>query len=222
MKNGRLVICERCQRSRTHFAKNMCRSCYQYVNESKKRMYCPVCKRENMPYGGRMCRNCIDKKSVNKNNSDERKRTRAEREKERRERLGDSLRDKERARGVLRRKTAEWKEKILKWQRDNKAWLKEYRKQYRKNKNEKVKTWDQNKRVRKMNAGKLSPEEWISILKNNNYACYYCGKKEVHLEQEHKTPLIRGGKHDIYNVVPACRECNARKHKKTEEEFKRK
>jgi 5-methylcytosine-specific restriction endonuclease McrA len=70
-----------------------------------------------------------------------------------------------------------------------------------------------------MNAGKLTPKEWKSILEKYDHSCFYCGAKGVHLEQEHKVPLIRGGKHNTENVVPACRECNARKYTKTDAEF---
>lgn len=51
--------------------------------------------------------------------------------------------------------------------------------------------------------------------------CYYChealpiGK----LDQEHMTPLSRGGLHDVSNLVLACRSDNSRKKDKTAEEY---
>jgi 5-methylcytosine-specific restriction endonuclease McrA len=33
-------------------------------------------------------------------------------------------------------------------------------------------------------------------------------------------PLCRGGSNEISNILPACRHCNRRKHRKTEEEFR--
>src|SRR5260370_30031975 len=32
---------------------------------------------------------------------------------------------------------------------------------------------------------------------------------------DHMTPISRGGRHEIANIVPACRSCNSRKHDKT-------
>lgn len=43
--------------------------------------------------------------------------------------------------------------------------------------------------------------------------CYFCGSK-IHpkdLTMEHVIPLIRGGKSNKGNVVPACKECNTKK-----------
>lgn len=53
--------------------------------------------------------------------------------------------------------------------------------------------------------------------------CYYCHcpidlfNRTFHLE--HCTPLSRGGKHCITNVVLSCPSCNLKKGSKTEEEF---
>ncbi len=43
--------------------------------------------------------------------------------------------------------------------------------------------------------------------------CYYCGKKvsPEDLTMDHKIPLSRWGLSTRENIVPACRECNAKK-----------
>ena len=43
--------------------------------------------------------------------------------------------------------------------------------------------------------------------------CYYCGKKipPNELTMDHVVPIIRGGRSEKNNLVPACKECNARK-----------
>ncbi len=43
--------------------------------------------------------------------------------------------------------------------------------------------------------------------------CHYCGKKisPRFLTMDHIVPIVRGGKSTKGNVVPACKECNARK-----------
>lgn len=41
--------------------------------------------------------------------------------------------------------------------------------------------------------------------------CTYCGLAKK-LEMDHVDPLIHGGEHDVDNIVPACKSCNASKH----------
>jgi hypothetical protein len=49
--------------------------------------------------------------------------------------------------------------------------------------------------------------------------CAYCGSND-RIEADHRTPLCRGGLNEISNILPACRHCNRRKHRRTEEEFR--
>lgn len=57
----------------------------------------------------------------------------------------------------------------------------------------------------------LTPQQWRDLLGYFQNRCAYCGE-EKHLCQEHLVPLSRGGSHTVNNIVPACRECNSRKH----------
>lgn len=43
--------------------------------------------------------------------------------------------------------------------------------------------------------------------------CYYCGRrfKPSELTMDHLIPIIRGGKSEKSNLVPACKECNSKK-----------
>lgn len=65
--------------------------------------------------------------------------------------------------------------------------------------------------------GVLSTAAWRAILAVHP-CCYYCGASGP-LEQEHMTPLSRGGHHSPLNVVPACGPCNLSKHTLTAWEF---
>jgi 5-methylcytosine-specific restriction endonuclease McrA len=47
--------------------------------------------------------------------------------------------------------------------------------------------------------------------------CHYCGGEACELD--HVVPVSRGGLHDVDNVVPACRGCNASKGARTPEEW---
>lgn len=67
--------------------------------------------------------------------------------------------------------------------------------------------------------GSLSGAEWLAILAAANGRCFYCGKECDRMEQEHMTPLSRGGRHDASNVVAACKPCNLSKHTMTADEF---
>ena len=62
-------------------------------------------------------------------------------------------------------------------------------------------------------------EEMEKLIKNSEY-CYYCNKElKGKYEIEHKTPLSKGGKNSIDNIVISCIHCNRSKGIKTEKEF---
>ncbi len=65
----------------------------------------------------------------------------------------------------------------------------------------------------------LTGADWRGILNQFDHSCFYCGASDIPLQQEHMTPISRGGRHTASNVVPACQPCNGRKHTKTAEEF---
>lgn len=67
--------------------------------------------------------------------------------------------------------------------------------------------------------GTVTAAAWLGILKRFGRRCYYCNKPLKRPVMEHKIPLCRGGLHSISNIVPACKPCNSRKHRKTAEEF---
>lgn len=49
--------------------------------------------------------------------------------------------------------------------------------------------------------------------------CFYCGSTE-NITIDHVLPIMRGGTHGIGNLVPACRDCNFSKNKKTVMEWR--
>lgn len=52
--------------------------------------------------------------------------------------------------------------------------------------------------------------------------CYYCGTDvSDYYELEHKTPFIRGGRHELSNLVKACGYCNEYKGSMTEDEYRK-
>ena len=68
----------------------------------------------------------------------------------------------------------------------------------------------------------LTEKEWQELLRLCQNKCYYCGSGfsgNNPVERDHKIPLSKGGGYTKENIVPACRNCNARKHTSTEKEF---
>ncbi len=78
---------------------------------------------------------------------------------------------------------------------------------------------DRNGNIEEMRlSGLFTLDEWEAVVTVFGGRCAYCGREEK-LEIEHMTPLSRGGKHEIGNIVPACKPCNSSKRSKTAEEF---
>lgn len=75
------------------------------------------------------------------------------------------------------------------------------------------------RREAKLAEGSLTLQQWRAILAAHGGCCAYCGGAAT--EMDHVIPLSRGGRHDKDNIVPACRSCNARKHAKTPEEWRK-
>jgi 5-methylcytosine-specific restriction endonuclease McrA len=58
----------------------------------------------------------------------------------------------------------------------------------------------------------LTAEQWLSTLEYFGQACAYCLRTDVPLEMDHIIPVSKGGGTTQENVIPACREHNARKY----------
>jgi len=71
------------------------------------------------------------------------------------------------------------------------------------------------RRARINNAPKidLTPRQWRMIQAAYHYRCAYCHRKPRRLTKDHVVPISKGGGHTASNIVPACRSCNAKKHR---------
>lgn len=67
--------------------------------------------------------------------------------------------------------------------------------------------------------GSFTGRQWRELVEQWGNRCAYRGEPGP-LEPDHRVPLVRGGTNYIENILPACRNCNARKHTMTEEEFR--
>lgn len=61
----------------------------------------------------------------------------------------------------------------------------------------------------------VTKEEWKDIVASYRSLCVYCNTHVKRPTMDHIVPLSQGGAHDVSNVVPACRGCNARKNDTT-------
>ncbi len=75
------------------------------------------------------------------------------------------------------------------------------------------------RRARERDAGgAFTAKEWLALVSQHAGRCAYCGATGP-LHADHRTPLSRGGRNDIANILPACPRCNLRKSTSTEREF---
>lgn len=72
-------------------------------------------------------------------------------------------------------------------------------------------TEEEIRRERQKARGLRSSQWWKR--KRSKGICYYCGRKfpPKELTMDHLIPIVRGGRSTKGNVVPACKECNAKK-----------
>lgn len=57
----------------------------------------------------------------------------------------------------------------------------------------------------------VSRSDWLRLVRRYDHRCAYCKVRPDALHMEHVVPLVRGGRHAIGNVLPACGRCNATK-----------
>lgn len=69
--------------------------------------------------------------------------------------------------------------------------------------------------------GKVTAEDYAIILDVFHNCCAYCDDPltKANLTWDHVVPLSFGGRHDVENLVPACRPCNSSKGNKTLDEW---
>ena len=112
------------------------------------------------------------------------------------------------------------KEEAKQWRIIHRKEMNQYHRQYQKSDIGKANAQRGNSKRRARIRGiinTLTAQEWLDILEQYNYACVYCRIEfncENLPERDHVIPISKGGNNTKENVVPACRNCNARKHNK--------
>lgn len=116
--------------------------------------------------------------------------------------------------GVRRERSERSQRNITREQR------REYERKYRLNHKDKLAEKDRNRKaVKRGSSGNVTKEQWAEIVAYYQGRCAYCFKRDTELTQDHMLPVSRGGLHEVDNLVPACRSCNAMKGTKTPMEF---
>jgi 5-methylcytosine-specific restriction endonuclease McrA len=66
----------------------------------------------------------------------------------------------------------------------------------------------------------VTDRDWRRLCTRYRDCCAYCGHPGA-LTQDHIIPIVRGGRHAIGNLLPACRSCNSRKRHRLIVEWRR-
>ncbi len=113
------------------------------------------------------------------------------------------------------------RESVRAWREENSEYHREQKRLYRQTpEGKEAERRSKNKRraaIAQVEAT-LTAQEWSDILERFESRCAYCGVEPDVITMDHVVPLSRGGAHAADNVVPACRECNFRKHAYTPQE----
>jgi 5-methylcytosine-specific restriction endonuclease McrA len=101
------------------------------------------------------------------------------------------------------------KEKVRKYRLSNVDRVRETSRQYCHNNLDKRRNRENARRAKKLSNGvyEISKKE---IKKIYSSPCFYCGSFNL-IQADHVIPIIKGGRHSIGNLVPACAKCNRSK-----------
>ena len=113
----------------------------------------------------------------------------------------------------------EIREYLHQYHQDNKEKLLEWSRRYRQEHPEVHRQSNRRRRALKVDSdGHFTNEEFRLLCETFENKCIYCGQ-ELPLVADHMTPLSRGGSDGIDNIVPACANCNNKKHTMTFDEY---
>ena len=116
-------------------------------------------------------------------------------------------------------KPQEYKNRTLKWFKENPDLKKANDKKYQIEHPEVYRLSRHRYKTRKLQNGvfDISKKEWQKIYSS---PCIYCGSTEK-IQADHVIPIAKGGTHSIGNLVPACQPCNGSKRERTITEWKK-
>ena len=114
------------------------------------------------------------------------------------------------------------KEVVRKYFLKSKEKIYERKRKWRENNPLKMKASKTNARAKRRGAsGWIEVSRLEKLLINANGICEYCGLFNKNIGFDHRTPLSRGGLHELKNLSVCCAKCNRIKYNKTIPEFKK-
>jgi len=144
-------------------------------------------------------------------------------------RIKDSIRNKSQKRRLYWRvRYTKNRGKLLEQKREyhqrNKHKRSAYRKKYKNTINGRIiirlNNLKRKSKIKRVSDGSINHGAIMKKLVEQNMKCVYCPKNiKINFHIDHKTPLIRGGKHTISNAQLLCPPCNLRKKHRTHREF---
>lgn len=178
---------------------------------------CTSCNQETKHYAHGICKTCYNV-WYRTQRDDEWRAKRATAERERRKRMGDEYRRKDRERNKLRQaeRTAYNRAYYVRTIEQRRL----YNRQYRKTKSHICDMAKRRYQLRKAQLiATLTVADWDAIKDGFDHRCVYCNRHSDRLTQEHIIPVSKGGAYTPENIVTACPSCNSRKHTKDAFEF---
>lgn len=104
------------------------------------------------------------------------------------------------------------KAKALRWREKDPERAKEVQRHYRVSEKGRLHNRLQASRRRARFEGKVTREEWLAVVLAWGSRCAYCQVTDKPLTIDHVIPVSKGGRHEVSNIVPACKCCNDRKN----------
>lgn len=68
--------------------------------------------------------------------------------------------------------------------------------------------------ARKAGVLSVTARDWRRLCARHDHRCFYCHARPARLTMDHIIPIIRGGRHSIGNLIPACVSCNSSKSRR--------
>lgn len=118
---------------------------------------------------------------------------------------------------AYQRKEQYFKDKAIRWSRENEERAKGLQKEWRQNNPEKLKEYREERLFHKKH--EISDDELNELYQYANHCCMYCGINEteslqLYNQKLHKDHAYNDGSNGIDNCILACKSCNSSKRDK--------
>lgn len=123
-------------------------------------------------------------------------------------------------------KNKEHKEYRKKYYEEHKQYYKDYKKKYYQTAQGQIvsfNAYNRRKQREEILGNGITPDQWLEMMNFFDWKCAYSGESvsenDGNRTIDHIVPLVKGGKHEIWNCVPMTRKLNSSKNDKNIEEW---